>query len=343
MSEEAKSSMAELCARFIFVLLVLGLAGCKAEMSSKKQKNVTTSVEIPQDRESIIKVKEPVEVFISLVNQAHPGNKIGWRLWEYEPIAYGEIPEKPEKNAETIAAIALERQYAARPGVFMYTVDVSSRKSWSPQSWTYYIVPTADGFDMLWVITTAEIGLNEYYLAQQCFRFSGRTNSQWRRTIAESPDFSEYDLWKMQDDGNKPRSSLSFVRRNGKWESIPPIKEEVVCRTPAGLKIDTARSGGNLAKVAEMKPSFTRQGSPRFEADIDCGLMARSDVNNKWVCGIYLEHTTHISDHHAADCLHTYVNIGPIPPHGKRAIRGKIYWMKASKDNLFTLWQKDWR
>jgi hypothetical protein len=61
------------------------------------------------------------------------------------------------------------------------------------------------------------------------------------------------------------------------------------------------------------------------------------------VCGIYLERTTHISDHHVADCLHTYVNIGPIPPHGKRAIRGKIYWMKASKDNLFTLWQKDWR
>ncbi len=298
-------------------------------------------MQIPQDKESIIKVKEPVEVFISLLNQAHLGNKIGWRLWEYEPIVYGEIAQKGD--AETEQAAMLEEQYSARPGVFMYTVDVSNKKNWAPQTWTYYIVPVADGFDVLWVITTAETGLNEYYVAQQCFRFSGRTNSKWRRVIAEAPDFSEYDLWKVQDDGNKPRTSLSFVRRGNRWESILPMKEEVVCRTPAGLKLDTARSGGDLAKIADMKPSFTRQGSAHFEADIDCGLITRSDVNDKWVCGIYWDRTTHISDHHAADCLHTYVNIGPVPPHGKRAIQGKIYWMKTSKDELFTYWQKDRR
>jgi hypothetical protein len=325
------------------MLLVFGPAGCGTKMSLEKQANVPTSVEIPPDKESIIKVKKPAEVFISLLNRAHPGNKIGWRLWEYEPIAYGKIPEKSEKDAETIKAVALEKEYAARPGVFVHTVDVGSRKGWAPQSWTYYIVPTADGFDVLWVITTGEKGLNEYYLAQQCLRFSGKTNQPWRRIIAEAPDFSEYDLWKMQDDSNKPRSSLSFVHRNGRWEAIEPVKEQVFCRTPLGLKADTARTSGDLAKLADMKSSLFRQWPTHFKADIDCGLITRSDINNKWVCAIYLERTTHISNHHPADCLHTYVNIGPIPPHGKRAIRGKIYWMKTSKNKLFELWQKDWR
>ena len=324
------------------MLSLLVLSGCTGAGRGEKRAAVPTSVEFPRDRKSIADVCEPVESFLSLLNKAHPGNRIGYRLQEYEPIAYGDIPEKPQKDMETVTANALEKQYAGRAGVFVYTVDLTGRKDWSPQSWTYYIVPVADGFEMLWVIATKDKGLNEYYSAQQCFRFSGMTNRPWRRAIAESPAFSEYDLWAKQDAGGQPRSGLSFVRRDNKWASIPPVEKHIVCRTPVGLQMDLKRSSGDLTKIAEMKPGFSPRQASRFEADVDSGLVIRSSADNSWVCALYWEHTTHISDHHPADCLHTFVNLGPMPPESKRAIRGRIYWMKASKDELFERWQKNW-
>lgn len=324
------------------VLTLLVSVGCRVTEQSERQNAVPTSVEFPKDRKSIADVCEPVASFISLLNKAHPGNRIGYRLQEYEPIAYGGIPEKPSKDMETVTANALERQYAGRSGVFVYTVDVTNKKGWAPQSWTYYIVPVADGFELLWVISTKNKGLNEYYSAQQCFRFSGMTNRPWRRAIAESPAFSEYDLWAKQDAEKLPRSSLSFVRRGNKWASIPAVERHIVCRTPLGLQMDLKRSAGDLTKIAEMKPAFVPRGVSRFDADIDCGLVTRGNPEDNWVCALYWERTTHISDHHPADCLHTFVNLGPLPPESKRAIRGRIYWMKAPKDEFFERWQKDW-
>ncbi len=324
------------------LLLFFGLVGCRTIAFPEKQNTIPTSVEFPRDKKSIIEVNEPAESFISLLNRSHSGNRIGYRFLEYKPIVYGEVPQKSQTSMETVAADALQQQYASRPGVFVYTVDITDKQGWTPQTWTYYIVPAADGFDLLWVVATKGEGLNEYYSVQQCFRAGGKTNRKWRRAIAEAPAFSEYDLWAEQEKAHLPKTSLSFVRRNNTWEAVPVSQQQVICRTPLGLAMDMARSGGDLTKIADMKPSFSPRAVSSFAPEIDSGLVTRSNLEDSWVCALYWENTTHISDHHPADCLHTFVNIGPLPPHGKRAIRGKIYWMKASRDRLFECWQKAW-
>lgn len=314
------------------ILLLFVSIGCRTIMDSGKQDTIATSVEFPPSRKPGAR-----KIFVSLLNRFHPGNRIGYRLFEHKPFVYGAVPKKSGRVTETITAKALERQYAARAGVFVHTIDIAD-EGWVPQSCTYYIVPAADGFELLWVIETKDEGLNEYYVAQQCFRFSGRTNSKWRRGIALTPAFSEYDLWAKQEAKGLPRTSLSFVRRNNTWEEIPSAAEHIVCRTSPGLKMDRARSNGDLTKIAGMEP----YAPSRFEPDIDCGLATRSNLDDSWVCALYWQRTTHVSNHHPADCLHAFVNLGPLPPNSKRAIRGKIYWMKTSKDELFERWQKDW-
>lgn len=330
--------------RRFFVCLVLMLlvsAGGGCGQARKGQEAVLTSVEPVLDEKFDADV---YKMFISLLNKSHPGNRVGYRFFEREPIVYGPVPGGAGAGIEAAKAEGIEKQYAERPGVFVRTIEVTD-KAWVPQVWTYYIVPVADGFEMLWVVTTKDKGLNEYYAAQQCFRMSGRTNERWRHKIAKTPAFSEYDLWAEQEAGGLPKTSLSFVRRNNRWEALPAIRSHIACRTPLGVKMDTARSGGDLTKLADMfsyEPYANEPYEPsRFEDDIDCGLATRSNLEDSWVCALYWEGTTHVNNHHPADCLHSAVNLGPIRPHSKRAIRGKIYWMKASKDELFALWQKE--
>lgn len=321
----------------ISVILLVFVSSCTT---------VPTSIGFPKDQDkiekNIVDVGYEVEEFVTMSNLSHPGNRIGYRFHENLPFVHGQVPKKPETRGETIKADVLEKQYAARAGVFVNTIDVTDKKGWAEQEWTFYLVPVIDGFELLWVVETKEKGLNEYYVGQECFRLGGKSNRPWRRTIAEAPAFSEFKLWAEQQFKGEPRKSLSFVRRDNKWESIAATDERTVCRTAMGFEMDMARTGGDLTKIDETKPPFNRRGTSKFEADIDCGLVTRTNVQGDWVCGLYWENTTHISNHHPADCLHSYVNIGPLGPHSKRAIRGRIYWMKASKDELFARWQKDW-
>ena len=319
------------------LMLMLGWGGCAALMPAKTPQAVTTSVTVPPPQLDS-QGKPSANVFVSLLNQAHPGNRVGYRLFEYEPIARGAIPAPGGMAAETAKAERLEAEYAARPGVFKIRIDVHGLRNWAPMIWTYYIVPTGDGYDMLWLVATEDQGLNEYYIAQQCLRFSGVHNSVWRRSLAEAPAFSEYDLWKKQGEANQGKTSLSFVWRQGKWEAIPPAEVCTVCPTPLGSTMEAAFAG------PDMKSAFARAGQPSdFAGAIDCGLIARGDAGQQWLFAMYWDRTTHVSNHHPADCLHSYVNLGPIPPRGQRAIEGKLYWLKASKDSLHARWLKDQR
>ncbi len=292
---------------------------------------------------TITEVGYSMDEFLSFTNKLHPENRIGYRLLENVPIIYGNIPIEPLNKAAIEKTEKLEKQFSALPGVYVRKVNVTelTKKPWTPQTWTFYIVPVADGFELLWVIETKDTGLNQYYVAQQCFRMGGSKNRPWRRTIAQTPAFSEYELWDLQNSHSLPKTSLSFVRRNGRWQPMPATKNHIVYRTPLGHKMDTARSGGNLSKVPHLEPKFRPRTISTFEPDIDCGLATRCNLENTWVCALYWENTTHISNHHPADCLHAFVNLGPLPANSKKAIRGRIYWTKASKDQLFASWLKN--
>jgi hypothetical protein len=280
---------------------------------------------------------EPNENFLTMLNRLHPGNRIGYRIHEHLPFVYGTVPEDTKTAGIDMDQIdQLESEYSSQSGVFIHSRKVTE-EGWVPQDWIYYIVPVEDGFHILWVVSTGDAGLNEFYAVQQCFRMSGKTNAEWRRKIAETPAFSEYDLWSKQEEQNKPKTSLTYIRRNDAWEEMPPVPRHVAYRTPLGIIMDTNRTNGNPDSLKEIKP----YGPSTFEPPIDCGLATRISTDGEWVCGIYWQRTTHITNHHPADCLHPIVNLGPIPPNSKRALLGRIYWMEASRDQLFSRWMAD--
>ncbi|MFB3905208.1 MAG: hypothetical protein ACE15E_17295 [Acidobacteriota bacterium] len=243
----------------------------------------------------------------------------------------------------TQKAAALEEQFANRKNVYIRRLAVGdfTRPPWAPQTWTFYIVPVRDGFDLLWVIDTGDAGLNDCYSVQQCFRMTGRANEAWRKTVAESPAFSEYDLWQDQARQNRPRTSLSWVLRNGFWQPIPPVDAHIVCRTPLGVQIDMDRSGGDLAKIPATQPLFQAETASTFEPPVDDAPVVRCDPESNWLSALWWENTTHLSNHHPADCLHTFVNLGPLAPNSKKALRGRIYWAEISKEELLVRWRTE--
>jgi len=308
---------------------------------------IPTSVGPPKDREgpgqTAEKQAQHRQIFLSFSNTLHAGNRIGYRVLEHLPIVHGRVPGEATDRAITEKAEALERHFATRKDVYVHRLNVGdlTRPPWVAQTWTFYIVPLVDGFDLLWMIETGNIGLNDCYSVQQCFRMTGRANEAWRKTVAESPAFSEYDLWQEQSRLNQPRTSLSWVVRNGLWQPIPPIDAHVVCRTALGLQIDLDRSGGDLARIPSMEPPFQANTVSTFEPPIDDGLAARCDREGNWLNALWWENTTHISNHHPADCLHSFVNLGPLAANSKRALRGRIYWARMTKDELLARWRMD--
>lgn len=275
--------------------------------------------------------------FLSFENRLHPGNRIGYRLHEHLPLVAGEVPRDLDDAdldpAETEKRI---RTFQSKEKVLIHKREVTE-EGWKPQTWTFYFAPIETGFEALWVIETKEAGLESFYSAQQCFRMSGKTNEDWRRTIAETPAFSEYDLWAAREKAGKTKESLSWFRRGGNWEKVPAEETRLVCRTPHGKALEEL---GNLSADRVLEVLDPKHAGQVGE-EVENGLITRTNQDGTWVCGLYWEGTTHVSNHHPADCLHAIVNLGPIPPQGKRAIRGRIYWMEASKEDLFERWSKE--
>lgn len=274
--------------------------------------------------------------FAILTNRLHPGNRIGYRFHEHTPIVFGDVPAT-EKDAgiDRAATERLEQRYAKRLGVATSTIAVKE-EGWVPQKWTFYLAPAADGVDLLLVVETFDVGIASYYGVQQCFRLSGKTNATWRREIAETPAFSEYDLWKGPEKDRSAKTSLTYVPRKGAWRSLPAGESSVGARTPLGVRIDGERTGGKIHNMPKVGAYEALMTDP-----IDGGLIVRTDPGRTWVCGICWERTSHVTDHHPADCLHSIVNIGGIPPKSKRAVRGKIYWFKGTLEQLGERWRRE--
>ncbi|MFC2124858.1 carbon-nitrogen hydrolase family protein [Bacteroidota bacterium] len=282
----------------------------------------------------------PIEVelvrnnFATITNKNHPGNRIGYRFHEHTPIPYGNVPLSDQMaNIDKNEINALIDNFQLNPGLFTYKHEIPKSEDWSQQDWTYYMVPVEDGIELLLIIRTYGEGLPAYYGIQQCFRMSGETNETWRKEIANTPAFSEYDLWNSQKPV-KEKQSLTYVHRNDSWQTLPVKENSTGARSPSGIAIDFLRTGG--IPTAKVGPYEAEMLDP-----IDIGLITRVDKNEKWVCGIYWDNTSHVTDHHPADCIHSIVNIGNIPPYSEKAISGKIYWFKGTKDDLYEHYRND--
>ena len=287
--------------------------------------------------------KPPIEVdltikegFASFTNARHPENRIGYRFFEHSPMTWGEVPATGAEAANSRSTWEWESGPKETPdtSLAIYRREIAAGKDgWTAQRWTYQLQPVDDGIEMLWTVETKEVGLPSFYGVQQCFRMSGRTNKEWRRRIALTPAFSEFDLW--HDEGAEyPVTTLTCVVRGNRWHPLPASQETAGAATAYGSSIDRERFGGD-------RPETIGPYEARILFPVDCGLITRTDLAGEWVCGIYWERTTHVTDHHPADCLHAIVNIGSIPPHSRREIRGKIYWFKGSKDDLRERWESE--
>ncbi len=284
--------------------------------------------------------KSPISItlqrpnFATMINKLHSGNRIGYRFHEHEPISYGRVPFANKDSGTNFENIeALEESYMNLEGVFIYEHEIEKDSLWSKQDWTYYLKPVHDGVEMLLIIDTYDEGLPEYYGVQQCFRMSGETNQEWRKEIAKTPAFSEYDLWNSQL-SNTEENSLTYVLRDQNWEAIPASENSTGARTPMGIEIDDLRTNGH--PMSEVGPYKAKMLDP-----IDNGMITRVNLSESWVCGIHWQYTSHVTDHHPADCLHSIINIGNIPPFSKKAILGKIYWFEGNKDDLYDHYKND--
>jgi hypothetical protein len=271
--------------------------------------------------------------YASFLNRDHPTNRIGYRFHEHAPLTYGEVP-KPEPPAKADQPPPDDALFKARTGAKVFHRRVTE-DGWIPQDWTFYLAPFSDGIEMLWVVKNEDAGLPEFYGVQQCFRLTGAANEAWRQKYARTPAFSEFDLWKTAGAGVEP-PSLTWVLRNGSLQGLPAGKEAVGCRTPYGAALDMRRSNGHLDALERVGPY-----QARMLWTSDAGLVLRTSLDQKWSTGLYWERTTHLSDHHPADCLHAIVNIGGIAAHSQRVLRGKIYWLPGPGKTLVEHWLKD--
>ena len=286
-------------------------------------------------RASPIKIELTVrEGFASFANAEHPGNRIGYRFHEHVPLVLETDPTTPEQArvAEKESDEAL-KQFSTKPGLVVYEQEIRGERKWLDQTWTFHLAPVQDGIEMLWVVETEESELPFYYGVQQCFRMSGKSNQDWRREIAETPAFSEYDLWRSQEDSVQ-KTSLSWVLRGGQWQALPAVQDCVGSRTPLGVRIDDGRFQGSPPDAIGPYKAIVLD-------PVDGGLSTRADVTGRWVSGLFWERTSHLTNHHPADCLHAIVNVGGIPPGSRRVIRGKIYWLEGSLDDLLEHWRED--
>lgn len=271
--------------------------------------------------------------YASFLNRDHPDNRLGYRFHEHTPLTYGAVP-KPDPAAEAEKLLPDSEGFKSRSGVKVFHRRVTE-DGWIPQDWTFYLAPVSDGIEMLWVVKTEDGGLPEFYCVQQCFRLTGVTNEAWRQKYARTPAFSEFDLWKTAR-GGAAQPSLTSVLRDGSLQHLPAGKETVGCQTPYGEAFDVRRSGGHLDTLERVGPY-----QARMLWTSDGGLILSTSLNQKWSTGLYWERTTHLSDHHPADCLHAIVNIGDVAPHTQRLLRGKIYWLPGSGEALVAHWHKD--
>jgi hypothetical protein len=183
----------------------------------------------------------------------------------------------------------------------------------------------------IWLKLTTRQAIPGSYCLQQCLRFTGMYNDEWRQVIAHTPFLSELDMQAM---GNA-NGTLTYARRDDQWFGFPV--QHVVYPTL-----------GNIEKASE--PHSDR---------VDHGLIVREtpsrDLAPDWywervapgatwcqiTSGVYWERTAYVSNRQPADCVHAWVDFGPLAAGQSRTLQGAVYFIEGSKDDLLELWGRD--
>jgi hypothetical protein len=184
----------------------------------------------------------------------------------------------------------------------------------------------------IWVTLFTRETISGSYCLQQCLRFTGMFNGAWRQGIAYTPFLSELDMQAM---GNA-NGTLTYARRDNQWCTFPV--QHIVYPTHSALLKSDVPLGERVDHGLMLRETASRQLAP-------ASYWERVAPNSTWeqiASGMYWERTAFISNRHPADCIHAWIDFGPLEAGQSRTLMGVVYFMEGSKDDLLAVWQQDY-
>lgn len=188
--------------------------------------------------------------------------------------------------------------------------------------------PAEHGLD-LWLLATSSQDINGSFCLQQCLRYTGRYNQEWRSRIAHTPYLSELDMHAM----GRPNATLTYGRRDGQWAPFP-VQHTAAPAVP-GYTLPADEPAFDHGLIVRESPH--RQEAPEWYWQQVAPGMDWDQITS----GIYWERTALISNRHPADCVHAWVDLGPLPAGETRLLRGKFYYLAGGREDLLARWRRD--
>ena len=202
----------------------------------------------------------------------------------------------------------------------------------SQQQCEWYFQPFSHGV-RVWVTLTTQVEIKGSFCIPQCLRFTGMYNATWRQAVAHTPFLSELDMQAM---GNA-NGTLTYTRRNNQWFRFP------VQYAVFPTCIDTINMFNSQNDLVDSGLIVRESPNHQVAPDRYWELVAPNASWDQITSGMYWERTASISNRHPADCVHTWVDFGPLAAGKSRTLRGVIYFIEGTKDDLLALWKSDFK
>jgi hypothetical protein len=298
----------------------------------------------PQKPTSNIFLSEKRATCVTFVRPGDVDHYIGYRIVEHKPeitdhpiSGYENQPERikhqiPDIPDNTMSGPLIPRGTYNQGWLTQYQDEKLYFRSYK-NGIAHFRYKEAEGLQRVIILKSVSDGVEIFlwlesekvipgsYIIQSCFRLSGDTNSKWRHGMAIVPELSEYDLWSTGD-----TLSLTYIIRDGNWEQVDAKKEKIIYYTSESIP---------FFQILNQKVDNNYI--------VPHGLIIRESIDSNDVAGMYWERTVKISNHHPADCLHAYVDLGPIKAGERNIVHGKMYWFRGNQDDLLAHWQKDFK
>ena len=280
--------------------------------------------------------------YMQLRNRLHPDQMPALRYYEFDAGNQGDIPADNRSAAiDARDDEELLQQFAARPGARVTHFTAYADEGHTlPFEMHYHWAETTDGIDILLEIKTGDHGLPRWFLHDSEIGACGANNTNTDYHFA--PAFSEHMWWQREAlNGFESMTGLAWVRRNNQWFNIAGgTKWSIVTHAQDKVKVwrklrvdFLTEYGTAFFGPADKLPAIPGQNLTGYLM-MDNGPLVRTSWDAEWVLGTYWENTAKVYTHCYADCMHTVFNIGNIPAHSRRLLRGKIYWFRGNLNDL---------
>ncbi|NQZ94910.1 MAG: hypothetical protein HRU01_00240 [Myxococcales bacterium] len=134
-----------------------------------------------------------------------------------------------------------------------------------------------------------------------------------------TPNFVTKKTWFFGEDG------LELVVDRGRWRAIHFNRRF----RPA---IDARSRNGRFPWSRRWRTS---------SSDAERGILVRESVDGEWVMGAAWERFLSAQANNSSKCLHLSVRIGPLAVGESRVVRGKLYLLRGSREDLLKRYEEE--